>query len=366
LPTSTDGAALWPERPELDSPGLAELCPETARDLRALARWLAVEAGPGGHVDSLPAANLDALARGRLYGAMAAVAEGGLGLGRAELCTVVEELAAGCVTTTFVWAQHLRLLAAVLDPTTPGHLRAELRDRAVSGVAKGGVVLTGLMPGPVRLSARPVAGGWLLEGEAPWVSGWGLVDVLVVVARSLDGSIVELLVDAATQLGLHVGTARLSALNATATVSLRFAGLFVPDERLLSRHPLEAEEPDAGRLRLNGSFALGLAKRCCALLGPSPLDDQLRQCRERLDCAARDAHDARPAGDRMAAARAGACELAARAAHRVVVDRGSRAALAGDLGERLSREASVLLVFGSRPAIKGALLGLLGLAPAGG
>ena len=45
-----------------------------------------------------------------------------------------------------------------------------------------------------------------------------------------------------------------------------------------------------------------------------------------------------------------------RAAHAVAVSRGSRAALAGDVAERSTREASVLLVFGSRPAIKSELL----------
>ena len=41
----------------------------------------------------------------------------------------------------------------------------------------------------------------------------------------------------------------------------------------------------------------------------------------------------------------------------LAVRRGSRSALAGDDAERLAREAGFLLVFGSRPAIKDALLG---------
>jgi hypothetical protein len=61
----------------------------------------------------------------------------------------------------------------------------------------------------------------------------------------------------------------------------------------------------------------------------------------------------------MPAARAWACELAVRAAHVLAVRRGSTSALAGDPAERLTREAAFLLVFGSRPAIKDALLGRL-------
>jgi hypothetical protein len=38
------------------------------------------------------------------------------------------------------------------------------------------------------------------------------------------------------------------------------------------------------------------------------------------------------------------------------VSTGSRAAITGDVAERSTREASLLLVFASRPAIKAALL----------
>jgi len=101
------------------------------------------------------------------------------------------------------------------------------------------------------------------------------------------------------------------------------------------------------RLRLNGSFALGVTKRCCLLIVPSPLDDELRARRDELDNAT---------DSTMPAARAAACELGVRASHTLAVSRGSRSALAGDVGERLSREAALLLVFASRPTIKAALM----------
>ena len=58
----------------------------------------------------------------------------------------------------------------------------------------------------------------------------------------------------------------------------------------------------------------------------------------------------------MGEARASACELAVRAAHALAVGRGSTSVLVGDVAERLGREAALLLVFASRPAIKDALL----------
>ena len=279
--------------------------------------------------DTVPEEHLRGLADAGLYGIFAPVEVGGLGLG-AEVGLVIEELASACLASTFVWLQHLRLLGAMLDPGTPAALREAL------------------LPGPPRLTARPVDGGWLLDGEAPWVSGWGVVDLLVTVARGPEDTAVTLLMDAREQQGLAAARQRLAAANASATVQLNFDGVFVPDGRLVDQRPYDPVAAQSEGLRGNGSLALGVGRRCCALIGPSPLDDELDACRAELTAAD-------TAG--MPAARAHASEFAARAAHYLAVRRGSRSALAGDDAERLAREAGFLLVFGSRPAIKDALLG---------
>ncbi len=297
--------------------------------------------------DTVPEEHLRGLADAGLYGIFAPVEVGGLGLG-AEVGLVIEELASACLASTFVWLQHLRLLGAMLDPGTPAALREALLPAVVSGDVRGGVALTGLLPGPPRLTARPVDGGWLLDGEAPWVSGWGVVDLLVTVARGPGDTAVTLLMDAREQQGLAAARERLAAANASATVQLSFDGVFVPDGRLVDQRPYDPVAAQSEGLRGNGSLALGVGRRCCALIGPSPLDDELDACRAELDAAD-------TAG--MPAARARASEFAARAAHYLAVRRGSRSALAGDDAERLTREAGFLLVFGSRPAIKDALLG---------
>jgi alkylation response protein AidB-like acyl-CoA dehydrogenase len=198
--------------------------------------------------------------------------------------------------------------------------------------------------------------GWLLEGDAPWVSGWGIVDVLFVTARGPDNTVVSCILDARDQPGLTVTRHELSALNATLTVRLDFDGLVVNPDRFVSQLPYAPEREGREGLRANGSLALGMTRRCCALLGPSSLDGQLRACRAALDSADSDA---------MPVARARATELAVRAAHLLCVDRGSQASLAGDVAERTTREASLLLVFGSRPSIKTSLLELLSEGPTG-
>jgi len=318
--------------------------PDAIQDLAA--RFLA-DAAAVDAADTIPEQHLRGLADAGLYGIFAPAEAGGLGLG-AEVGTVIEVLASACLASTFVWLQHLRLLGAMLDPGTPAALREALLPAVVSGQVRGGVALAGLLPGPPRLATRPVDGGWLLDGEAPWVSGWGIVDLLVTVARGPEDTAVTLLVDAREQRGLAAARQRLAAVNASATVQLGFDGVFVPDGRLVSQAPYDPVAAQSEGLRGNGSLALGVGRRCCSLIGPSPLDDELDACRAELDAADTAA---------MPAARARASEFAARAAHYLAVRRGSRSALAGDDAERLAREAGFLLVFGSRPAIKDALLG---------
>jgi alkylation response protein AidB-like acyl-CoA dehydrogenase len=318
--------------------------PARIQDLAA--RFLA-DAAAVDAADAVPEEHLRGLADAGLYGIFAPVEVGGLGLG-AEVGLVIEELASACLASTFVWLQHLRLLGAMLDPGTPAALREALLPAVVRGDVRGGVALAGLLPGPPRLTARPADGGWLLDGEAPWVSGWGVVDLLVTVARGPEDTAVTLLMDARQQQGLAAARQRLAAVNASATVQLSFDGVFVPDGRLVDQRPYDPVAAQSEGLRGNGSLALGVGRRCCALIGPSPLDGELDACRAELDAAD-------TVG--MPAARARASEFAARATHYLAVRRGSRSALAGDDAERLAREAGFLLVFGSRPAIKDALLG---------
>lgn len=117
---------------------------------------------------------------------------------------------------------------------------------------------------------------------------------------------------------------------------------------MIGSRPFRPEDP-AG-LRPNGSLALGVAKRCCRLLGPSPLDDELAACRAALDTCAPES---------MPAARAAAAELAQRAATALVVHEGSGSITTASHPQRLAREAMFLLVFGSRRSIKAELRALL-------
>jgi alkylation response protein AidB-like acyl-CoA dehydrogenase len=299
--------------------------------------------------DSVPASHLDALAAAGLYGLVGPAEYGGLDASRADVAEVSEALASGCVTTTLVWGQHH---GSVFQLSRGPN--SELRERWLrplcTGEARSGVLLAGLLPGPPRVRATPVDGGWRLDGEAPWVSGWGLVDVFGVAARTPDDEVLWFLL-AADAAGMSAERAPLSALHASRTVRVVLDGVAAPLSALTGRFPYAAwPAMDAAALRTNGSLPLGLASRCCALMGESPFDAELVAVRAALDAAG---------PEELPAGRAAAAELAHRAAGALVVQAGSGAILSGQHPERLAREAAVLLVFASRPAIKTHLTDLL-------
>ena len=297
--------------------------------------------------DAVPPDQLDALAAAGLYGAAGPRSHGGLELDLATMGAVVETLAGGCLATAFVWLQHHGLVRTL---GTDG--LAALRDEWLAPLCRGerraGIALAGLLPGPPRLRATPARGGWELDGSSPWVSGWGLVDVLQVAARGQDGTVVWLMVDASEGEGLSAERQHLLAVDACRTVHLSFDRLWVAPERHLRTDHYEESAWSAGAgLRLNGSLALGITQRCCRLVGPGPLDSELDRARRGLDQAS---------ADDMAGARAAASALAVRAAAALVVHAGSGSILVEHHAQRLYREAAFLLVFGSRASIRAGLL----------
>ncbi|HTT52099.1 MAG TPA: acyl-CoA dehydrogenase family protein [Streptosporangiaceae bacterium] len=329
------------------APGPAQVL---ARARELAARVLAPAAAAVDASQRIPPGHLDLLAAGGFYGLAGPRPAGGLDLPLRDACQVVETLAAGCLSTTFVWTQHHGVVRAVAASDTAG-LRAELLAPLCRGERRAGVALAGTLPGPPRLRARAVPGGYRLDGSSPWVTGWELTDTLYVAARDEQDRVVWAVLDVPAERTLSAEPVQMVAVMASRTVTLRFDQHFVPAGRVTGTLPVaEWQLRDRAGLRLNGSLALGLAARCGQLIGPGPLDEQLTACRARLDTAD-------PAA--MPAARAAACELAMRAAAALVVTQGATAILAGQDAQRLAREALFLLVFGSRPTIKRALAGLL-------
>ncbi len=285
---------------------------------------------------------LDELAGSGMYGLSSPTELGGGAAGPETMCAVIEALSAGCLTTTFVWLQHLITAASVAE--SGGEVSRRWSAPMARGEVRAGVAFAHLRrPDPPAVVARPGPGGWTINGRAPWVTGWGRIDVVRVGARVGD-DVVWLLVDARPSPTLVATRLDLAAVNASSTVTLDFADHPVGADRVIGRDELAGwKERDGLRLRANGSLALGITARCCTLLGPSGFDEQLARARRMLDTAS-------PAD--MAAPRAGAGDLAVRAAAALVAAGAGRSIVRDAHAQRLAREALFLLVQGQTPAIR--------------
>jgi hypothetical protein len=281
--------------------------------------------------DRVPASHFEALAREGLYDF-----DGDL--------TVVEILASGCLATAFVWLQHHGPLAS----TATSH--PEMHAALASGRLKGGIARAGARTGTRSLRVFSTVDGYLLEGTVPWVTGWGMIDIVEVAALDEHDNVVFFLIDAVDSPTLTSQLNQLSAANASRTAMITFNGHPVPAERFVRSQPVnEWQAAEASGSRLNGGLALGVASRCIRLLKADEADlrSELDECREAL----LDADEAA-----LPRARAAASELAMRAAVTLTVQTGSGSVLLDDHSQRLVREAAFLLVFGTREKIKTALL----------
>lgn len=291
--------------------------------------------------DAIPGTHLAALDATGLTGLAAAAP------GLPTRLAVTAALASGCLATAFVWLQHQGALAAVVGSALADRFAGPL----ASGAARAGVAITALR-GPAPLTVRRSDDGWRLTGSVPWVTGGNRVDLLRVAA--LDGDhVVSLLVDGRSAPTLDAEPLALTAARASGTATLRFEEHFVPADRLISvvAHADWLAADPAG-LAGNGALAVGVATRAAAVAGSAALADDASALLEALGTADVDG---------LPALRADASALAVRAAAAAAVTQGARSVLAGSSGERLTREAQFLLVFGSRPAIRQELLTRLGV-----
>lgn len=306
----------------------------------------------------VPDSHWETLAEAGLYGLAAPVAVGGPGLDLPQIIEILETMAGGCLATAFTWVQHHGMLAA-LAASTNDALRDEVLPGAITGRIRGGVAYAGAVPVPPRMRAKHVSGGWQLSGHAPFVSGWGIIDVIQMSAGDVEsGDIVAGLVRAEAQPGITTVTSQpLFVVDASQTVALEVDGLFIPDDRIVSR--VSRAEFMANQnfgSRLNATLPIGLVRRCVRLLadaGQSAAAAALRgdadAIRIRLDAGLGDAAA-------LLQARADGCALATRAACALVAAVGGPALLRTAHAQLLARSALFTLVAASRPELKRSLI----------
>ena len=302
---------------------------------------------------TVPEHNLDLLRDAGLYGLWAPLEVGGCGFDELERLPILEALASGCLTTAFTWAQHGGGSANAAR-TPPGSVLHERWARSLaSGTSRSGVAFAHVLRPEPCLFAERSGDDWLLRGVAPFVTGWGHIDAVLVAAHDAD-RLVWMLIPAAETSTLHSRRLRLAAVDSSVTVAVHFDGHIVSEDSVVEVIGYDEWLSFYRQgLRTNGALMLGVASRALRLLGPSPLDAE-------LDTARRALHVAEV--DDMPECRAQVGHVGIRATSALVASVGGRAITLGHDAQRLAREALFLLVQGQTAEIRAGHLRRLGAA----
>ena len=291
---------------------------------------------------TVPASQLDLICEAGFHGLFVPTEFGGLGVSPQTQWAVHEAISGGCLTTSFVWAQHAGPSKAAAE--TNGPMKGRWAEALATGESRGGVAFAHLnRPGTPILRAEPEGKGWLFSGTAPFVTGWGHIDVVLTAARHGE-SIVWAMLDAEDCETLTSRRLSLAAIDSAVTVELTLDNHPVSESSVTSVESFSewAEKYRYG-LRSNGSNPLGVTSRATRLLGPSPLDEQLNEARNKINKAT---------VEELPEARALLGDLCVRATSALVATVGGSALFVEQQAQRLARESLFLLVQGQTPEIK--------------
>ena len=302
----------------------------------------------------VPITHLDALAAAGLYGLAAPIELGGVDAVATR--SIVRSIAGGCGATSFVWVQHLGSVAQIAhSPNT------ELRERHLAALTEGrtraGIAFAHLRrrdPTGIRLTVGG-DGGWRLDGSAPWVTGWGRIDVVrlgtVDKNRTLRWFLLPL-----DRPGFSAVPVALSVLASTGTVELGLDDVPVSESDLILEQPLDdwlaADRPISSRV---SPGVLGVIDRVLR-----HLDEREPGVAESLtrELALLDSQDA--AGDTdpraMALHRALCLDLGARSTRALLAAVGGVGMELTHPAQRLAREAAFYVVQAQNAAGRAATL----------
>ncbi|MGB3296269.1 MAG: acyl-CoA dehydrogenase family protein [Phormidesmis sp.] len=169
------------------------------------------------------------------------VALGGLGLNTLDFLQFQSLIAQHSGALAFLQTQHQSAANFLLASQNRALAEAYLPAMAV-GEKRVGVGFSQLRREPAPLVAQPVAGGYRLRGEVPWVSGAGLFDEFVGAAMLPTGEAVFGLLplvscgDSEAQIAVSEPMA-LFAMAATNTVCVQLQNWFLPAAQVVGIRP---------------------------------------------------------------------------------------------------------------------------------
>ncbi len=290
--------------------------------------------------------------------------------------TYQEEAARVSGAFAFLTTQHQSAVAMIANGDNEALQAAYLPDMA-SGKRRVGIGFSQLRrSGPPIMRAESVDGGFLLNGQVPWVTGWTFYPEFLAGASLPDGRSVFLVVpleetSQPTRGGNVCLSApmQLAAMTSAMTVSVEFRGYFVADEKLAFIKPAGwIKNNDAINIALQGHFAIG-----CAMAGidvvrqnaerkPFPfLGEILNELESELGNLRLSTGQAQVSSDESTTperlkVRAWAIDFAVRCAHAAVASSSGAANSVTHPAQRIYREALVYTVSAQTPDIMEATL----------
>ncbi len=319
--------------------------------------------------------NVRALARAGYFGLGIPTAYGGLGADESTRREYTELMASACGVTAFV-QQQMHAGGGFVGGGRSESLKAEMLPKFASGDTLCGVAFSHLRRGgPPKVTATRTGGGYLVNGTAPWVTGWTLLDGFILGATLSNGDHLFAYVPKQDAPMMQPGpTLPLAVMQASDTLEVAFHDLFVPDEYALYERPADAlKRADFCGISGHVFLPLGCARGAVLYLshlgaergqpkflqGAEAFTREIDVCRaEALQwngaCA-----DLPEYKERALRARATAIVLAVRAAHATVTATGGTAHLLSMPPQRLLREAIFYTTVAQTPDVQSGTLDLL-------
>ena len=296
---------------------------------------------------------------------------GGLDLPPVEFRRFQEASARASGAAAFLESQH-QSACSLIARSSRQPLRERFLRKLATGEQTSGIAFSHLRrKGPPPVAATPVPGGYRLDGQLPWVTGWGLFTLCVTAAPLPDGRIlfaVHPLGNSPTMRGSP--PLELAAMSVTQTVTVEVREFFIPDGDVLDLHPATwIQENDRIAIALQSPLALGCAQAGIDVLraearaknhaGMAGAADRLDGELDSVRTEAYRAMEERGDLERGLRARSAAIELAGRATHAAVIAAAGAGNLMSHPAQRVYREALAFSVLALSPPIQDAALEVL-------
>ena len=301
---------------------------------------------------------------------------GGMGADDFTRREFTEIIASACGVTAFT-QQQFHSGGGFVGNAPSDDLKADLLPRLASGEVICGVAFSHLRrPGPPVVTAKAVDGGYIIDGRAPWVTGWSFIDAFMLGATVAGGDGLQHLFAYVPKAGNEVSLRadapiELHVMTASDTVEVDLCGLFVPQSHVVGLAPAEKlRRNDFCGISGHVFLPLGCARGSVRYLrdlavqrGNARLTEIADIFEQEIDACRREAiqwngscADMPEYKERALGARTLSIDLAVRTAHAAVAATGGTAQMIDRVPQRLMREAVFYTTLAQTPDVQAGTL----------